>query len=186
MLPRMIVAIAVSALCGATVQAQNFFADLDGLQESPPVVTTGSGFGTASYDSGSNMLNVNLTFSDLLSPTADSHIHCCFDESNRNAGVAIGFMPAGFPLDVTSGAFSHAFDLSDPNVFTGGFRNANGGTAAGARDALLAGMTTGTAYFNIHTVQFLSGEIRGDIAVPEPASLLLLLPALAAFAALRR
>lgn len=38
----------------------------------------------------------------------------------------------------------------------------------------------GRAYFNIHTVMFPGGEIRGHIAVPEPVTLLLLLGGLAA------
>ncbi|MEF8755446.1 MAG: CHRD domain-containing protein [Accumulibacter sp.] len=54
------------------------------------------------------------------------------------------------------------------------FNNFGGGTLAGARTALLAGLDAGTAYFNIHTSAFPGGEIRAfPERVPEPASLLL-------------
>lgn len=44
----------------------------------------------------------------------------------------------------------------------------------GAEAALLAGLLNGTAYFNIHTMMFPGGEIRGQLhLVPEPGTLLL-------------
>jgi hypothetical protein len=50
----------------------------------------------------------------------------------------------------------------------------NGGTANDARAALVAGLSGGLAYFNVHTSTFPAGEIRGDIVpVPEPSGLLL-------------
>jgi len=168
----------------------HFLGGIDGLQErapNGPVVTPGSGFGTAVYDAGDNSLTVDIDFSGLLGTTTDAHIHCCFvpgsPPPNENAGVALGFSGAGgFPLGVTSGTYHHVFDLSDPLVFNGTFRTNNGGTAAGARDALLAAMrvepgepsNSPRAYFNIHTTFRPGGEIRGDISsVPEPSSILL-------------
>jgi hypothetical protein len=61
----------------------------------------------------------------------------------------------------------------------------NGGTAASAEAALLAGIAAGDAYINIHDADFPGGEIRGDIAAPtsttltpEPSSLSLVAMAL--------
>ncbi|RIK76089.1 MAG: PEP-CTERM sorting domain-containing protein [Planctomycetota bacterium] len=176
MTTRLLVALGLMlGLCAtAAAQAQIFTGSLDGLQETTPVVTTGTGAGTATYDPATNLLAVSLTFSDLIGTTTDSHIHCCFvDPPSRNAGVALGFT-ATFPLGVTNGTFNQTYNLLDPNVYNATFRNNNGGTAIGARDALLAGMTNGTAYFNIHTTFRASGEIRGDITpIPEPSSLVL-------------
>lgn len=159
----------LAATAGAQVQV--FTGSLDGLQETTPVVTPGTGSGTATYDPATNLLSVSVTFSDLIGTTTDSHIHCCFTPANRNAGVALGFS-ATFPLGVTSGTFNQTYDLLNPAVYNTTFRNNfGGGTATGARDALLAGMTNGTAYFNIHTTHRGSGEIRGDITpIPEPST----------------
>jgi len=44
---------------------------------------------------------------------------------------------------------------------------ANGGTVASAEPVLLAGLSAGDAYLNIHTTNFTGGEIRGFLhAVP--------------------
>jgi hypothetical protein len=175
MMMKFLIAAGFLAIVSAPAQAQVFSGSLDGLQETTPVVTNGTGFGSATFDPLTNMLNVSLTFSGLTGTTTDSHIHCCFTPANRNAGVALGFS-ATFPLGVTSGTFNQSYNLLDPNVYNSTFRNNfGGGTAAGARDALLNGMTNGTAYFNIHSSFRASGEIRGDItAVPEPSTWALL------------
>jgi CHRD domain len=173
--------LALGLLVGLSARAQavtNWYAIIDGLQESPPVATPGTGTGTASFDPNTNLLTVNVAFSGLIGTTTDSHIHCCFsDPPSRNIGVAIGFPAHGFPIGVTSGVFSAAIDLSVASNFTNSFiTNFGGGTVAGARAALLAGMTAGTAYFNIHSTFRPGGEIRGDtIPIPEPTSLAILL-----------
>lgn len=177
MMKRSSVALTLLAFAAIPANAQVFTATLNGNQESPAVSTSGIGAGTASFDPLTNLLSVSVTFSGLSGNTTDSHIHCCFtDPPSRNVGVALGFTPAGFPIGVTSGTFNATYNLLDPNVYTSAFRtNFGGGTAAGARDALLAGMTNGTAYFNVHSTFRTSGEIRGDITpVPEPSTIALL------------
>ena len=48
------------------------------------------------------------------------------------------------------------------------FVTANGGTAAGAEAALLAGIAAGKAYFNVHTQSVPGGEIRGFLQPFDP------------------
>jgi hypothetical protein len=49
------------------------------------------------------------------------------------------------------------------------FITAHGGTPLTAEAALISGMLTGQSYLNIHTMDHLSGEIRGQLpAVPGP------------------
>jgi hypothetical protein len=108
----------------------------------------------------------------------------------ENAVVAIDFVGPGFPLGVTSGSFSHTFDLGATATYNPPFLTASGGTANGARDRLLDAMRTqtgGIAYFNIHTANNVGGEIRGNISlIPEPAALLLLAMGALPLVAVRR
>jgi len=96
----------------------------------------------------------------------------------------------GFPIGVTSGTYDHTFDMALASSWNPAFVTAQGGIS-NAFNALLAGMETGNAYFNIHTTQFPGGEIRGLLfpapaPAPEPATLALLAFGLASLAAARR
>ena len=78
---------------------------------------------------------------------------------------------AGFPLGVTSGTYNNTLDMTLASSYNPAFVTLNGGTVAGAFDALLNGLEAGDAYFNIHTNVFPGGEIRGFLAaVPEPST----------------
>jgi hypothetical protein len=98
-------------------------------------------------------------------------------------------MPAfpGFPLGVTSGTLSQTYNLLDAAFYNMPFLTASGGTAADAEAALITGLLGEQTYFNIHTVNFGGGEIRGVLTpIPEPATTALLVPALAALWLVRR
>jgi hypothetical protein len=120
-------------------------------------------------------LQVNATFSGLTSPDMAAHIHCCAP-LGTNAGVATT-VPAfvGFPLGVTSGTYSSpVFDLTQPLIYNPAFITSHGGTIASAEAAFIAGLLAGQTYFNIHTANFPSGEIRGQLsAVPLPGAIAL-------------
>jgi hypothetical protein len=189
---KLVVAIGLSLALCASANAEDFKAVLNGAQENPVVATTGMGTGTASYDPLTQMLAVDVSFSGLIGTTNNAHIHCCSTMLTTNAGVAIHFVPNGFPLGVTSGSFSHTYDLSLASTYDGGYLAASGGTAAQARDRLLSAMRLGVptnsnlAYFNIHTTHRPGGEIRGNIFVPEPSTAFLLMVGLAGAALGRR
>jgi hypothetical protein len=61
------------------------------------------------------------------------------------------------------------FDLTNAASYNPAFVTAQGGLA-NAEAALIAGMRTGNTYFNIHTVNFGGGEIRGFLVAPEPST----------------
>ena len=135
---------------------------LSPLNENPPHPSS-SGTGTAlvTWDTVSNMMTVNVVFSGLSSNNTAAHIHCCVSPPG-NTGVATTVPTfTGFPSGVTSGTYSHTFDMLNAASYNGAFVTAHGGTAASAAAALLAGIQAGQAYLNIHTMTFPGGEIRG-------------------------
>jgi len=166
----------------AHADQMTFIANLSGANENPVNASPGTGLATIVLDPVAQTLQVNAMFSGLTSNTVAAHIHCCQmpPGTNQNVGVAttVPAFPAvdgflGFPLGMTSGMFtSGVYDLNQPLIYNTtpitGFVALQGGIPQ-ARDALIAGIEGGAAYFNIHTVNFSGGEIRGELtAVPGP------------------
>jgi hypothetical protein len=153
---------------GATAATFIFDANLSGLEEVPSNVSPGSGIAVVTIDDILKTMRVQASFSGLLGTTTASHIHCC-----ALPGIAAPVATqtpsfVGFPLGVTSGTFDNTFDLTLASSYRAGFITDHGGTVTGAYDALLAGLVSGSAYYNIHTSEFPSGELRGQLqAVPE-------------------
>jgi CHRD domain len=132
---------------------------------------TGTGFVQVAIDTTAHSLSLDTTWSGLSAGTTVAHIHCCIAPLGT-VGVAVTptTLP-GFPTGLTSGQYSTIppIDLTLATSYTDAFRtNFGGGTIPGAEAALLAGLNGGTAYFNIHSTAFPTGEIRGFLAVPGP------------------
>jgi hypothetical protein len=154
---------------------------------------TGSGTLYMEYDEHDNTLAITTTFAGLSGTTTVAHIHCCTAAANvGNAGVALAGGAGGslinFPVGVQGATYSQNFDLGLTSVYGLAFVNNHGGTANGARDAMLAAFDSGRAYLNIHTSpNFGGGEIRAWIApVPEPGTWALMALGLAGVAAAAR
>lgn len=146
-------ALGIVCLTSSLSYAANHVFDvfLDGLQETPPNASpgTGGGPGVVNYDDATLNLSWNFSFQDLLAPASAAHFH------KAPPGVA---GPVVVPITVPAA--------------TSGVSNGNAAITAAQGADLLAGQW----YLNIHTSVFPGGEIRGQVIeqVPEPGTLLLL------------
>ena len=128
-------------------------------------------------DPTTHMMTVSVTFSGLLGNTTASHIHGPTAVPFTGIAGVTTTTPTfpGFPLGVTSGTYSMTFDMTLASSYNPAFITANGGSIATSEAVLFSAIMDGRAYLNIHTNLFQGGEIRGFlVAVPEPATLLLL------------
>jgi hypothetical protein len=182
------VALVASLVVPAHAAVLLWTASLSAGQEFPtPPASTASGFGTVRYDTDTHVLSLFLEWEGLTGPGMQAHIHCCVASPPGNAGIALDLWLMDNPQGASGNYFaSYDLDLVDP--FRAAFTSANGGTTFSAFEALRAALDAdeGRAYFNIHTAQYPGGEIRGNLSVPEPATLGLLALALGCAVAARR
>lgn len=138
-------------------------AKLSGFNETPvPKLTDGTGTFTATINGGK--LTYKLTYSGLSSDALMSHIH--FAQPGVTGGVYIWLCgstgpfagPAGTPTCPAKGG-TVTGTATAANVLPLPLENLNAGDFAGA----LRILQSGDAYVNVHTTNFQSGEIRGQV-----------------------
>ncbi len=145
---------------------------LSALNENPPhPESVGTGTALVTWDTGTNQMTVNVVFSGLTTPNTASHIHCCVSAPGTTGVATTVPTFTGFPTGVTSGTYSHTFDMLSLGSYNPSFVASHGGTAASAAAALLTGMLAGESYLNIHTTTFPGGEIRGFLLMPVDISI---------------
>lgn len=154
--------LAIAAVGPAGAQTV-FNATLDGAQETPPVVTPGFGTGVFILNAAETELSVNVSFSGLVEPANNAHIHQA--PPGIPGGVVI---PLSFPT-ATSGSIVQVVSIT-PDLVTA--------------------LKDGNLYVNIHSAHAPSGEIRGQIlraeVIPEPGALAMFLPGLAGMGLMAR
>jgi hypothetical protein len=147
--------ICVVALCGLLLVATNataatlqFEALLDGLQETPPVATPGTGFASLTLDNVSGNWTLTGNFVNLIGTANNAHIH--------------GPAPIGTPAGVIVGL---TWDPATSGNLTGA------GTFTGPQ---MSDLLAGLYYVNLHSTFRPGGEIRGQLGlVPEPGTFVL-------------
>ncbi len=141
----------------------------------------GTGQTRVTVDFDDLTMRVEASFSGLLGPTTVAHIHCCTAEPFAGTASVATQLPTfeGFPAGVQAGTYDHTFDMTLASSYNPAFVTSQGGIDE-AFDALVSSFDAGTAYLNIHTSVFPTGEIRGFLQpIPEPQSWVLMAAGLA-------
>lgn len=161
----------------ASAHTKIYTTTMSGPNEFPANASPGVGSSTVTIDTDSLTMRVQAEFSGLLGTVTAAHIHGPIPDPPANPLASVATTSpsfTGFPTGVTAGTYDHTYDLTQTSSYHPNFVSANGGTAAGAMNAFIAGMDAGKMYFNIHSSQFGGGEIRGFMQlVPEPSAFML-------------
>jgi hypothetical protein len=154
---------AALASSAAQASAEEFSAKLVGFNEVPAaILTDATGTLSLKLDRNGQKLTYRLTFSGLSAPVTQSHIH--FGKIHV-AGSVILFLcgtttspgPAGTPICPQSGSVTRTITAADLLAIPAQ------GVPAGNFDALTDLLVSNTGYANVHSTNFPSGEIRGEI-----------------------
>ena len=137
-------------------QTERFSARLGGENEVPPINTAGSGeFLMEIVDSN---ITFSLSFSDLSSDLSVAHLH--FAPTKVGGGVMIFLCGGGGQPDcpvATSGTITGTITAANVTGPT------TQGIDVGDLDSALEAVRTRLSYVNMHTTNFASGEIRGQV-----------------------
>ncbi|MDD5578957.1 MAG: CHRD domain-containing protein [Methylobacter sp.] len=183
----MYITLFLALVINSSVSAQitTYSAVLSGPGEEPPNNSLALGVALVTLDTGLNSMTVDTTFTGLTSNVTAAHIHCCTAVLGAGTAMVATQVPTfpGFPLGVKLGSYNQTFDMASTSSYNPAFLALYTGPSQ-AFNALAAGLNAGTAYFNIHTSNFPTGEIRGfrqsiPTAVPIPAAFWLMGSALA-------
>ena len=162
-------AAALFGLSSVPVSAQEFHAKLSGFQEigglgageTGAILSAGEGTLKLTLDKSAQTLTYELTYSGLTD-VKQSHIH--FGKYHVAGGIMVFFCtnlangPAGTPI-CPGGGGTVTGSITASGVVGPAAQN----VTAGDFDAVIAALTSNTAYVNIHTAKFPAGEIRGQI-----------------------
>jgi hypothetical protein len=188
--PLILLSTAALALAAPAVAVEKtFVATLSGAAESPANASPGTGSVIVTIDDGNLSMRVQATFADLSAGNTAAHIHCCTTTPGSGTVGVATVTPTftGFPTGTTSGSYDHTFDMALASSWNAAFITAHGGTTSSAFADFLAGIESGSSYFNVHTTAFPGGEIRGFLAPsPEPSTYALMLAGIALVAGAAR
>jgi len=142
--------------------AEHISAGLIGYEEVPALSTPASGELRAMISNDDSFIDYELTFSGLTAPVTQAHIH--FGQHSVNGGIMIWLCgtdalpgPAGTPRCPQAGTVTGTAGVASV------VGPAGQGVAAGDLQAAIAAIRAGTAYANVHSTRFPTGEIRGQV-----------------------
>ena len=146
LMPLLIILLGVSS-AGLATYKPVFTAHLNGAEQVPAFDTTAQGQFILKNRDGS--LEYKLIVANLANVVA-AHIHCAPVGTNGPVGVTLF---AGAPTAVSG-------ILASGPILAPDTGNACGWTNVAD---IIAGIASGNTYINVHTLQSLSGEIRGQV-----------------------
>jgi CHRD domain-containing protein len=157
-----VLALAVLLNTGSAVSAQSqereFRARLEGAQETPAISTLARGAFRASLNPAGDELTFEMEYSGLEGGnTLFAHVH--IGQKGVAGGVMFFLCGGGGKPACPNGQGVVSGTVNASNV-TG---PAGQGIAAGEFTEAIRAMRNGLAYANVHTANFMSGEIRGQI-----------------------
>jgi hypothetical protein len=165
----MAVAAALVATAGtgrADDDALEFEAELSGAQEvttpSGGVDTPASGSVDAEFDEELTRVRVRARVRSTLGDVAAAHFHCA--RPGQNGPIAFGLVSPG-PCEFDGDRVSCTLTNEDLTDAGNGCMGSIGRPVSNIA-ALAFAMRDGLIYFNVHTTEFGSGEIRGQM-LPE-------------------
>jgi hypothetical protein len=158
-----LLALVTTAAASADASALKIQASLSGFNEVPPKATGAAGTFKAKASKGG--IDFTLTYSGLTTPAFMAHFH--FAQRGVNGGIFIWLCgkpgtPAHQPCPPGN--------TSQPQTVTGHITAADIQAVpdqnVGAMDMATAQriIQAGEAYVNVHTSQFMAGEIRGQVS----------------------
>ncbi len=118
-------------------------------------ISKGSGSANIRLNAGKTQAVLHFNYSGLTTPRTGYHVHC--DAFSNGSDIHPGQI---------------VFDIDDIDIFHPELRTADGGyiwdiTAVGTLSAadVVTAIETGKVYINIHSVNYPSGEIRGNFSL---------------------
>jgi hypothetical protein len=110
-------------------------------------------------------ISFTLAYANLSSSVVQAHIH--FGESRTNGGVVVFLCGGVKPACPASGKVTGTITATDVSVLP--VSNGDSVIPQGIQPADLAGLLNairaGATYINVHTTNFPSGEIRGQVEI---------------------
>ena len=140
----------IVTMAGNAAQPKSFIASLSGSQHIPPVNTRATGQFNAQVNADGTSLSFELAVFNIEGVSA-AHIHCAPAFTNGPPGVTLFNGPTTGIVNVT---------LAEATIMFPDFRN--GCSWTNVAD-VVAAMESGDTYVNVHTTEFRSGEIRGQV-----------------------
>lgn len=128
-----------------------------GFQETPSILSEGTGTFRATLDPGGSSISFTETFSNLSSDVTASHIH--FGQSGVAGAVFVFFCGGGGKPACPPGGGTLTGTITGADVLGVPAQ----GITAGSFGDLLRILRSGDAYVNVHTTNHPGGEIRGQL-----------------------